>query len=138
MDETMFGGRKPGKYGWGASGKHMVFGIYQRNGKVLTFPISSRAGDTLIPLITNYTKPGSLYYTDDWFAYTFFSIRGNHVVVTKEKGLPKGRDHLNGIEGFWSFAKHWLYQYRGVPKQYFHLYLKEIEWRFNHRRENLV
>lgn len=138
MDETMFGGKKPGKRGWGASGKHMVFGIYQRNGKALTFPISSRAGDTLIPLIGRNTKPGSLYYTDDWFAYAHLSIRGNHVVVRKEKGLPKGRDHLNGIEGFWSYAKHWLYQYRGVPRQYFHLYLKEIEWRFNHRNENLV
>lgn len=39
MDETMFGGRKPGKRGWGAMGKSIVFGIYQRNGKVLTFPI---------------------------------------------------------------------------------------------------
>jgi len=38
MDETMFGGRRPGKWGWGASGKSIVFGIYQRNGKVLTFP----------------------------------------------------------------------------------------------------
>jgi transposase-like protein len=31
MDETMFGGRRPGKRGWGASGKNIVFGIYQRN-----------------------------------------------------------------------------------------------------------
>lgn len=138
MDETMFGGKRPGKRGWGAAGKHMVFGIYQRNGRVLTFPISSRAGETLIPLITHHTKPGSLYYTDDWFAYTVLPIRGNHVVVRKEKGKPKGRDHLNGLEGFWSFAKHWLYHYRGVPKPYFHLYLKEVEWRFNYRTENLV
>jgi len=28
MDETMFGGRRPGKRGWGASGKNIVFGIY--------------------------------------------------------------------------------------------------------------
>jgi len=35
MDETMFGGRRSGKRGWGASGKNIVFGIYQRNGKVL-------------------------------------------------------------------------------------------------------
>ena len=138
MDETMFGGRVAGKRGWGATGKHMVFGMYQRNGKVLTFPVVSRAGETLIPLITHHSKPGSLYYTDAWWAYTFLSIRGNHVVVTKEKGIPKGRDHLNGIEGFWSFAKHWLYQFRGVPRRYFHLYLKEIEWRFNHRNENLL
>jgi len=47
MDETMFGGRRPGKRGWGATGKNSVFGIYQRNGKVLTFPISSRAKDTM-------------------------------------------------------------------------------------------
>ena len=30
------------------------------------------------------------------------------------------------------------YQYRGIPMAYFHLYLKEVEWRFNHRHENLV
>jgi transposase len=90
------------------------------------------------PYITQYTKAGSLYYTDDWFAYAFLPIRGNRVVVLKEKGIPKGRNHINGIEGFWSFAKHWLYQYRGIPKAYFPLYLKEVEWRFNHRDENLV
>jgi len=64
------------------------------------------------PYTTKYTKAGSLYYTDDWFAYAFLPVRGNHVVVLKEKGVPKGRDHIKGIEGFWSFAKHWLYQYR--------------------------
>ncbi|MFZ5932874.1 MAG: transposase, partial [Patescibacteria group bacterium] len=77
LDETMFGGRRPGKRGWGALGKVIVFGIYQRNGKVLTFPVTSRAGDSLIPLITHHTQPGSLYYSDDWYAYTFLPIRGN-------------------------------------------------------------
>ena len=59
-------------------------------------------------------------------------------MVLKDKGVPKGRDHINGIEGFWSFAKYWLYQYRGINKAYSPLYLKEVEWRFNHRNENLV
>ena len=35
------------------------------------------------------------------------------------------------------YAKTWLCHYRGVPKQYFHLYLKEIEFRFNHRQEDV-
>jgi len=90
------------------------------------------------PYIKHYTKAGSLYYTDDWLAYAFLLIREDHVVVLKEKGVPKGRNHINGIEVFWSSAKHWLYQYRGIPKAYFPLYLKEVEWRFNHRNENLV
>jgi transposase len=83
-------------------------------------------------------KPGSLYYTDDWHAHTYLAIRENHLFIGKDKGRPKGRDHIASIEAFWFYAKHRLYQYHGVTKQYFHLYLKETEWRFNHRNENLV
>jgi transposase len=81
--------------------------------------------------------PGSLYYTDDWHAYASLAVRGDHIVVRKDRGKPKGRDHINGIEGFWSYAKHWLYPYRGVPRKLFHLYLGEVCYRFNHRNEDL-
>lgn len=64
MDETMFGGRKPGACGWGAGGKVIVFGMYQRNGKVLIFPIPDRDKPTLLPLVFQHSEPGSLYYTD--------------------------------------------------------------------------
>ncbi len=137
MDETMFGGKRKGKRGWGAEGKIIVLGILQRNGKIRVFPVRGRSAKELLPLVRQATKPGSLYYTDDWHAYGSLSVRGNHVVARKEKGKPKGRNHLNGIEGFWSYAKHWLYHYRGVPKKFFHLYLGEISFRFNHRDEDL-
>ena len=81
---------------------------------MLTFPITSRAKETMQPYIIKYTKTGSLYYTDDCFAYAFLPVRANHFVVLKDKGVPKRRDHQNGIEGFWSHAKHWLYHYRGI------------------------
>jgi transposase len=105
LDETMFGGRRPGKRGWGAEGKIIVFGMYKRNGLVVTFPVSSRSRKVLMSLIGSHTKPGSLYYTDDWHAYGSLSITGNHVVVKKEKGVSKGRSHINSLEGFWSYAK---------------------------------
>jgi len=47
--------------------------------------------------------------------YASLSIRGDHVVISKEKGKPNGKNHINSIEGFWSYAKHWLYQYRVIP-----------------------
>nr|WP_232314052.1 transposase [Ralstonia sp. A12] len=84
-----------------------------------------------------HTREGSLYYTDAWQAYATLRLRGDHVVVRKEKGRPVGRDHINGIEGFWSYAKNWLYPYRGVPRKHFHLYLGEVCWRFNHRDQDL-
>jgi transposase len=136
-DEAMFGGKRKGKRGWGAAGKVLIFGILQRNGRVKVFAVKGRGRDELLPLIREQTTPGSLYYTDDWQAYASLAVRGEHVVVTKERGRPKGRAHINGIEGFWSYAKHWLYQYRGVPKKFFHFYLAETSFRFNHRDEDL-
>lgn len=136
-DESSFGGSRKGKRGWGARGKIIVLGILKRNGKVRVFPIQGRGADKIVPLVRKATKPGSLYYTDDWHAYGSLAVRGDHVVVKKEKGRPKGRDHINGIEGFWSYAKNWLYQYRGVPKKFFHFFLAEISFRFNHREQDL-
>jgi transposase len=138
IDEALFGGHRKGKHGWGAEGKSLVFGIYQRDGKVITFPVSDRKNDTLIPLITQHTKKGSLYYSDDHIAYATLNLIGKHHVIPHQRQeYVKEETHINGIEGFWSYAKTWLYHYRGVPKQYFHLYLKEIEFRFNNRDRDL-
>jgi transposase len=136
-DESMFGGFRKGKRGWGAAGKVLVMGIVQRNGQVKAFPIPARNANEVVSLVCAHTTPGSLYYTDDWQAYASLRVQGDHIVVRKEKGRPKGRDHINGIEGFWSYAKNWLYPYRGVPRKYFHLYLGEICYRFNHRKQDL-
>ncbi len=105
---------------------------------MLTWPVPNRSRSTLLPLIEEHTAPGSLYYTDEYQAYASLSLRGGHVVVSKKEGRPRGREHINGIEGFWSYAKHWLYTDRGVPQHHFPLYLKEIECRFNHRDEDLL
>ncbi|MGA9151653.1 MAG: IS1595 family transposase [Candidatus Nitrosopolaris sp.] len=140
IDEALFGGHKKGKRGWGAEGKTLVFGISQRNGNIITphHPVLDRKHDTLVPLITEHTKKGSLYYSDDHTAYTTLNLIGKHQVVAHvSEEYVRDNSHINGIEGFWSYAKTWLYHYRGVPKQYFHLYLKEIEFRFNHRQENV-
>jgi transposase len=136
-DETTIGGARRGKRGWGAAGKVIVLGILQRNGQVKVFAVPARKGDRIIGLVRAHTKPGSLYYTDDWHAYGSLRVQGDHVVIRKEKGRPKGRDHLNGIEGFWSYAKNWLYPFRGVPRKHLHLFLGEICYRFNHRSDDL-
>jgi transposase-like protein len=44
-----------------------------------------------------------------------------------------GKRHINGIENFWNQAKRHLRHYNGIPRQHFHLYPMECEWRFNYR-----
>lgn len=152
MDEAYFGGKRKRKRlhikglsdiwsGFkGNKIKQAVFGIYQRNGKVLTFPVPDRKAQTLRPLIDKYVKKGGVYYTDDNTAYATLSAKGRHIMIAKDvlNRTPTGKHTINGIEGFWSYAKHWFYPLRGVPKKYFHLYLKEIEWRFNNQNYDLV
>jgi len=38
---------------------------------------------------------------------------------------------------FWRFAKEKLQSYRGTKTKYLYLYLKEIEFRYNNRDENI-
>ena len=49
----------------------------------------------------------------------------------------RGSNHVNGIESFWSYAKHRLAQFHGIRKDKFELHLKETEFRFNHRHLDL-
>jgi transposase len=138
LDEALFGGHRKGKRGWGAEGKTMVFGVYRRDGRIVTFPVPDRRSDTLMPLIEKHTRRGPLYYTDEHTAYASLWTRGKHKVVAHgREEYGKGDTNINGVEGFWSYAKVWLYHYRGIPKPYFHLYLKEVEFRFNNRECDL-
>ena len=51
--------------------------------------------------------------------------------------LAGGRFHINGIESFWSFAKHRLMKFHGIAESAFYLHLKECEFRFNNRTQDI-
>jgi len=42
------------------------------------------------------------------------------------------KNHINGIENFWSQAKRILRKYNGIHKSSFPLFLKEGEFHFNY------
>ena len=139
LDEAYFGGRRKGKRGRGAGGKSVVFGLLERDGRVYTRVVEGVGADELMNIIRRKTRKGSVYYSDTWRSYNSLKRWGKHHTIRHEKQLvdKRTKNHINGIEGFWSYAKHVLYNYRGVSKYHFPMYLKEIEYRFNHRKENL-
>ena len=139
LDEAYFGGRRKGKRGRGARGKSVVFGLLERDGKVYTKVVQSVTAEELMRHIKARTRKGSVYYTDAFRGYQSLKRYGKHHTVSHSRSFvdKRTKNHINGIEGFWSYAKHILYNYRGVSKYHFPMYLKEIEYRFNHRKENL-
>ena len=132
VDESYFGGRRKGKRGRGAAGKVPVFGLLKRNGKVYAAMIPDAKARTLMPIIRARVQPDSIVYSDCWRGYNALDVsefkhyRINHSVLFADQ-----QNHINGIENFWNQAKRHLRKFNGVPKEHFHLFLKECEWRFN-------
>ena len=54
-----------------------------------------------------------------------------------ENEFARGNAHINGIESFWGYAKIRLVKFKGMDKKMFNLHLKECEFRFNNRKQNI-
>jgi transposase len=134
LDESYFGGSRKGKRGRGAGGKVPVFGLLKRNGYVHAMIIPNASSQTLFPIIREKIKPHSIVYTDSFRAYDVLDVSEfHHYRINHSELFADQRNHINGIENFWNQSKRHLRRYNGIPKEHFHLFLKECEWRFNYR-----
>ena len=141
LDESSFGPRRVrGKRGRGAGGKTIVFGIFKRGGQLYTEIVLDCSKKTLQGVIRGKIDVTALVNTDGWRGYGGLVDVGcdRHFRVRHgQDEFVQGASHINGIESFWRFAKARLQQFAGVPKHPFLLHLKESEFRFNHRHEDL-
>ena len=132
VDESYFGGKRKGKRGRGAAGKVPVFGLLKRGGKVYTKIIPDAKAGTLMPIMQERIMPDSVVYTDCLSSYNVLDVSCfKHYRINHSELFADRKNHINGIENFWNQAKRHMRKFNGVPKDHFHLYLKECEWRFN-------
>jgi transposase len=125
-DESYFGGKRKGNRGRGAKGKIPVFGILERQGKVRVEILEDVSAESLPRATIKKVKRGSLIYTDRFRSYDGLVMYGlKHERVDHSQRFSNGRVYINGIEGFWSYAKERLLKYHGVGKDNFGYYLKE-------------
>jgi transposase len=141
VDESYFGARRQkGKRGRGAYGKTPVFGILQRGGTVYTEIVPNCAKATLQAIIRGKVSPESIIHSDQWRGYNGLVDIGyekHYRVKHGDDEFANDKSHINGIESFWSYSKRRLQKFHGVPQNTFYLHLKECEFRFNHRNENI-
>ncbi|HQG58134.1 MAG TPA: IS1595 family transposase [Candidatus Dojkabacteria bacterium] len=139
-EESYFGAKRiRGKRGRGAKGKVPVFGLLKRNGKVYTVIVKNCKRKQLMPIIKGKILEDSTIYTDGWTSYDSLVLNGykHYRIYHSKDEFARGKNHVNGIESFWSYAKRRIAQFNGVPRNKFILHLKESEWRFNHRSDNI-
>ena len=155
VDETYLGGQKKNKNknqlrkeietfgkeskrGFGTT-KQPVFGILCRSGKVFARLVDDTEAKDLIPIITRKVKPGSKICSDTYRSYTGLAAMGyvHRTVEHRIKEYTKGKNHINGLEGFWGYLKRKLAAKGGVRRRYLNLFLGEYVWRYNYRKLTL-
>ena len=141
IDESLFGARRvKGKRGRGAYGKVLVFGLYKRNGKVYTEVVPNASKKTLQGIIRGKVALESVIHSDGWRGYNGLVDVGydkHYRVHHGNDEFARGSAHINGIESFWSYAKRRLARFNGIRHTHFILHLKETEFRFNYRNNDL-
>lgn len=141
VDESYFGSRRVrGKRGRGARGKTPVVGLLKRNGQVYTKIVKNCTRKQLLPIIKGKILEDSTVYTDGWKSYDGLILDGykHYRIYHSKNEFARGKNHINGIESFWSYTKRRLNKMNGVRKDKFMLHLKESEYRWNNRDKNAI
>jgi transposase len=141
LDESYFGARRVrGIRGRGARGKIPVFGMLKRGDKVYTQIVKNCSMSELMPIIKGKAERGAVIYTDGFKTYdglADYGYKKHYRVKHGENEFAVGHNHINGIENFWGLCKVRLAKFRGVHKHNFYLHIKECEFRYNLRNQNL-
>lgn len=152
IDETFVGGKNGNRHkdkkvekcqGRSYKDKVPVFGIRERNGKTIAKVVPNIHGNTLLSIVNEYVKEGSVVYTDGagypginidyeqrdvdhskhFYGTTYATNEGEIIVVS-----------TNGIENVWShFDRMMLGTYIRVSRKHLQKYIDEFIFRFNTR-----
>ena len=139
VDESYFGGSKKGEIGRRVVSKVPVFGLLKRQGKVYTQIVEDVTRYTLEKIIRGKVTTDSVIYSDSFTVYDGLVVYGykHYRIYHSENEFARGKNHVNGIESFWSYTKRRMNKFNGIHKSKFLLHLKESEFRFNNRDGNM-
>ena len=141
VDETYIGGKEDNKHaskklnaGRGAIGKTPVFGIKQRNGKVVSMVVPDTTKERLQTIIGSMVVPGTTVNTDDSKSYNGLNIKGytHNVVNHSAKQYVDGMAYTNSIESVWSVLKRGFYgTFHKFSIKHLQRYVDEFDFRLN-------
>lgn len=141
VDEFYFGPRRiKGKRGRRANKKRTVFGIFKRGGNVYTEVVPDCAKATLQGILRGRVDPGSVIHSYGRLSYgglVELGFKKHYRVRHVHNEIAMGSSRVNGIDSFWLYAKRRLMKFHGIAESTFYLHLKECEFRFNNRNQDI-
>ena len=140
VDETLLGGKKPGKRGRGAEGKSLIAIAVEvkggRTGRARLVKIPDASSESLHLFIENNIEKASKIITDGWKGYNGLSRLGYlHEIQKPTVKDEDGEGVLPNVHRIASLLKRWLL---GTHQSYLNknklgYYLDEFVFRYNRR-----
>jgi transposase-like protein/DNA-directed RNA polymerase subunit RPC12/RpoP len=135
IDETFVGGRRKAHE---PDNKTIVFGMLQRDGRLLAAPIPDVTINTVEGIVNENIEAGSTISTDEHRAYSGLHHAYDHGAVNHSaKEYVRGDHHVNSLESHWSLFK------RAVKGTHVHIsakhswkYVSEFSYRRNMRHSH--
>ena len=150
IDETFVGGRNRNRHkdkrvekcqGRSFKDKVPIFGMLQRDGRLIAKAVTNTQAKTLALVILNHIQKGSVIYTDGW-------DYGGLNTVYEQRSVDHSRHfyggilmtdsgevasvNTNSIENAWSHFKRTIFgTYYHVSKKHMQKYVDEFTFRFN-------
>jgi len=141
MIENYFSNRNiRGGGGRSAAEKGILFGLIKRGDRVYTEVIPDTKRVMMQAIIRGKASIDTLTHSEGWRDYHgLVDMRHNRYfrLPHEEHASVEKQNRIDRLESFWSYAKYRLAKFRGIEKEKFNLHLKECEYRFNHRGEDL-
>ena len=140
VDETYIGGKRQGKRGRGASGKSVVMGMVERDGKAIARVVPDVKARTLLPMIERNVdrENKTVVFTDELPSYNRIERLGysHEIVQHSAKQYVRGIAHVNTVESLWSTIKRGIDGVNhSVSPLYLQSYLDSYVFRYNHRKD---
>lgn len=137
IDETFVGGRQQGHKN-ARKNKTIVFGMLQRDGRLLASPIPDVTNYTVEGIINENIPAGTTISTDEHWSYHGLRHAYDHGTVNhSQKEYVRGKHHVNSLESHWSLFK------RAVKGTHVHIsakhswkYVSEFSYRRNMRHSH--
>jgi transposase len=115
-----------------------MFGVQENGGNVRISLVPDISPAVLIREDVKKTRMGGIIYTDQYKGFDSMLYYGySHEQVKPEDRFPPDFLFINRGKGFFSWLRKCFPKYHGVSPINFPLYIKETEFRYNHRHLDL-
>ncbi len=114
-----------------------MFGFVERGGKIQVSPVVGLSVETVLREQPRFIKQGPIVFTGSYGEYDGLLLWRVRLPAAASRSLPKGKSSLDGLSGFWGFARSRLSRFHRSSDQDLYYFLTELAFRYEHRDEEL-